>query len=561
MLRWKHLPWDAQQSERKRRIALRLNSLADPYFFGKVILGQTRMVQHLHGAWLDRLSDPNLHLVLESPRDHLKTTCGTMTLPMWWALPFEAQEEDWMAALGYGPEWIRYMKRIHKRDIRITIANETEPNAIKIGFRFDYQYQKNEMFRRIFGDILPETGATWNQLIKTQKRTSQSSGEGTFNFIGVGTALQSNHMDRAIQDDLFGEGAQYSQSEREKTIEWHQKLAGTFDTDFESETGMNMELVIGNRWALNDLNGWIRQNNPLFQFETHSAEGGCCERHPAGQPIFPEEFTLERLHQLRVRFGARFYSCHYLNNPISEEQCEFRREWLRTFRLYQKDFGVDSSGNPLKKTFLELIPRNVNEVAEDFAVSTLERILILDPNHGGEKGRARHAALVIGWRRNKGRKEIFLLESWAKSVSHESMKAHVAEMGARWHVNKFLVEVIAGQDGWLAYFEQTMREKAGGCLVQGLPKERGAGAKERRILSMSPKYERGEVAIRQKGGGVEDFIQEFEYYPNGTTVDLLDCMGYVFNQVETQEPDMNRWHYLTEKSMEQRRRSVGRAGY
>lgn len=559
MLKWKHLPWGENQSPKSRIVALRLNSLADPYFFGKVILGQYRMVQHLHGAWLDRLSDPNLHLVLESPRDHLKTTCGTMTLPMWWALPFEDREEDWMRELGYGDEWIRYMKRIHSRNLRITIANETEPNAIKIGFRFDHQYEKNQLFREVFSDLLPETGAVWNQLIKTHKRTKQSSGEGTFNFIGVGTALQSNHMDRAVQDDLFGEGALYSQSERDRTIEWHQKLAGTFDTDFESETGMNLELVIGNRWALNDLNGWIRQNNPLFQFETHSAEGGCCQKHPPGQPIFPEEFTLERLQQLRVRFGSRFYSSHYLNNPISEEQCDFRKDWLRRYRVYRKDVGMKSDGTPLQQTWIEVIPRGKDDVAKDFPVAELERVLILDPNHGGEKGRARHAAIVVGWRKKQGRKEIYLLESWAKAISHESMKGHVADMASRWHVQKFFVEVIAGQDGWLAFFEQTMREKIGGCLVQGLPKERGAGAKERRILSMSPLYERGQVFVRLTGS--EDFVQEFEYYPNGTTVDLLDCMGYLFNIVETQTVDVGRWQYQMNRDMELRRRSVGKAGY
>lgn len=561
MLQWKHLPWGKEVSPKARKTALRLNSLADPYFFAKVVLGQTRMVEHLHGNWLNRLSDPNLHLVLESPRDHLKTSCGTFALPIWWALPFEAREEDWMVELGYEDEWIRYMKRIHSRDLRITIAIETEPNAVKIGYRFDNAYQRNEMFRTVFSDLLPETGAVWNQLIKTHKRSKQSSGEGTFNFIGVGTALQSNHMDRAIQDDLFGEGALYSQSERDKTIEWHQKLAGTFDTDFGSETGMNLELVIGNRWAINDLNGWIRQNNPLFQFETHSAEGGCCERHPAGQPIFPEEFTMERLNHLKVRFGGKFYSSHYLNNPLSEDQCAFRKQWLRRFRTYQKEFGTDQSGTPLKKTYIELLPMDGQTVTEDFPVSTLERLLVLDPNHGGEKGKARHAAIVVGWRKHEGKKQLFLLESWAAAVSHDRMIGEVVKLAERWHCQKLYVETIAGQDGWRFFFDRQMKDKMPSLMVDELPKERGAGAKERRILSMSPLYERGQVAVRNSGGGVEEFLKEFEYYPNGTTVDLIDCMGYLFNIVEQQTVDMGLWKAQYERDMERRRRSIGKAGY
>jgi hypothetical protein len=559
MLKWKHLPWNKDQSPRSQKVALRLNALADPYFLGKVILGQTRIVQHLHGKWLDRLSDPNLHLVLESPRDHMKTTCGTFILPIWWALPFENREEDWMRELGYGDEWIRYMKRIHSRNLRILIAVETEPNAVKIGYRFDTAYEKNALFREVFSDLIPKPGAVWNQLIKTHNRTGQSSGEGTFNFIGVGTALQSNHMDRAIEDDLFGENAQYSQSERERTIEWHQKLPGAFDTDTSSETGMNLELVIGNRWCIGDLNDHIRRNDPLFKFETHSAEGGCCPDHPAGEPIFPEEFSMERLQALRVRFGARFYSSHYLNNPISEETCDFRKDWLRRYRPYIKEVGFKSDGTALKQTWIEVLPRGKDDIVEDFRVADLERVLILDPNHGGERGRARHAAIVAGWRKRNGIKEVYLLDCWAKAVSHETMKGQVAAMAARWRVQKFLVEVVAGQDGWLAYFDRTLPEKSPGCIVSGLPKERSAGAKERRILSMSPYYERGQVFVPVRGA--EAFIEEYEYYPNGTTVDLLDCMGYLFSVVETQSVDAGAWKYQAEREMERRRRSIGRAGY
>jgi hypothetical protein len=539
---------------------MRLNSLADPYFFGKVVLKQNRLVSHLHGKWLNRLSDPNLHLVLQAPRDHLKTTSGTLTLSIWWSLPFENREEDWMRALGYGDEWIRFMKRIHSRNLRTMIATETEPNAVKMGVRFDNQYQKNEVFRHVFSDLIPETGTTWNQLVKTQRRDS-SAGEGTFNFFGVGTALQSNHFDRAIEDDLFGEDALYSEATRNQTIEWHQKLPGAFDTDFQADNQCNLELVIGNRWGIHDLNGWIKENNPTFDFETHSAEGGCCKEHPAGEPIFPEEFTMTRLEALRVRFGTRAYSAHYLNEPLTEEECSFRVSWLPRYRLNKKSFGMNQDGNPIQKTVIEMISKDGQSVQEDVEVSTLERLLILDPNHGGEHGRARHAVIVVGWRREQGKKKIYLLECWAKAVSHDTMIGEAAKMAARWHVQKFYVETIAGQDGWLFYFERDLREKLPQTVILSLPKERGAGAKERRIMSMSALYERGQVIVRNSGGGVEEFLKEYEQHPQARTVDLLDCMGYLFNIVEQQEIDPRAWKAQIEKDAEARRRSIGRAGY
>ena len=559
-LRWRFLPWDKSVSERARKLAMRLNALADPYFFGKVILGYDRLVQHLHGPWLQTLSDPNLHMVFEAPRDHFKTTCGTVVLSIWWTLPFEEREENWCRGLGYGEEWIRYMKRIHSRNLRVLIASETEPNAVMMGFRFDHQYEKNKTFRDTFSDLLPPTGSVWNQLTKTHNRT-QSSGEGTFNFVGVGTVLQSRHLDRAIEDDLFGEEALYSESSRKATIEWHQRLPGAFDTDVQSEGYINLELVTGNRWGLNDLNGWIRENNPQFRFETHSAEGGCCARHPAGQPIFPEEFTMERLAQLRVRFGIRSYSAHYLNQPVTEEECSFRVKWLRRYRLDKKPMGIKQDGSPVERTYIERLPASANEVLEDIALSDLKRILILDPNHGGEKGRARHAAVVVGYRKHAGKNEIYLLQSWAKAISHDQMAGQVKKMAERWHVERVFVETIAGQDGWLLYFERELRSSLPQTFVESCPKERGAGAKERRILSMSPLYERGQVWVRNSGDGVEDFLHEYEYHPNGTTVDLIDAMGYLFNIVETQQIDSGMWQRQFNRDMEQRKRSVGKCGY
>ncbi len=556
---WELLPWQGK-SEKAKITALRLNSLGDPFFFAKVIMGYNRFVRHLHGEWLKSLSVADLHLVLEAPRDHFKSSCGTIVLPMWWALPFANREEDWMRSFGYGDEWIRYMKRIHSSDLRIVIASETEPNAIQMGFRYDFQYQKNQMFREVFSDLLPKTGDNWNQLIKTHNRSS-GQGEGTFNFVGVGTVLQSRHFDRAVEDDLFGEEALYSDSTRQQTIEWHQRLPGAFDTDTLAPGFINLELVLGNRWGLSDLNGWIRENDPSFRFETHSAEGGCCDKHPAGQPIFPEEFTMDRLAALRVRFGLRSYSAHYLNLPITEEECNFRKEWIPRFRLFKKEFGIGNDGNPVQKTVIERVPGKDGRVLEDIPVANLERLLLLDPNHGGEKGRARHAAIVVGILKLDKKKIIFLLESWAKAVSHDAMIGEVTAMAMRWHVDKFYVETIAGQDGWMHYFERDLRARMPSIVVTSLPKERGAGAKDRRILSMSPKYERGEFYVRATGGGSEEFMREYEFYPNGNTVDLIDAAGYLFNIVEQEGVDLGAWQARQAKDMEMRRRSIGKAGY
>ena len=557
--RWRILP--PGKTPKGRRISQRLNSLGSLYYFSKVVLGNERLVRHLHEPWCERLSDPGLHLVLEAPRDHFKSTIGSVSLPIWWALPFGAAEEDWMFQLGYSEEFVRNQKVLHSVNRRTRIASEVEENAVKIGMRIDAQYTSNPRFRDVFEDLIPGTGANWNQLSMTQKRNPLIEGA-TFEITGMGGAIQSRHADRSISDDLYGEKALYSPSVAEQTFEWFRKLPGAFDTDILAPGLRNLELVIGNRWGMRDLNAWIRENDPSFEFETHSAEGGCCPGHPPGTPIFPEEFTLERLAGLRVRFGLRGYSAHYLNKPMAEEEASFRAAWLPRFRTVVKEAGFDTQGKTRQQTVIQHNAAKDGSVEADIPVADLRRILVLDPNHGGENGRARHAAVVIGVRKGaNGMKRLYLLECWAKSVSHDSMMGEVGKLARRWRVQEFYVETIAGQDGWLAYFTRVLYEADPGITVRALPKERGAGAKERRILSMSPLYERGQVLVRVAGAGVEDFMGEYETHPQSRTVDLLDCVGYLFNIVETGEVDAKRWAHLAERANQARARSVGRAGY
>jgi hypothetical protein len=146
-------------------------------------------------------------------------------------------------------------------------------------------------------------------------------------------------------------------------------------------------------------------------------------------------------------------------------------------------------------------------------------------------------------------------------VEDDAMIGEVTAMAMRWHVDKFYVETIAGQDGWMHYFESDLRARMTSIVVTSLPKERGAGAKDRRILSMSPKYERGEFHVRATGGGSEEFMREYEFYPNGNTVDLIDAAGYLFNIVEQEGVDLGAWQARQAKDMEMRRRSIGKAGY
>src|ERR1700689_4842151 len=91
----------------------RINALGSLFFFASHVLHKTRLSgsrPFLHQRMCTSLEREDLHLVLEMPMGHFKTTVGTEALSMWWALPFTARDEFMMRELGYDDQWIAWMK-------------------------------------------------------------------------------------------------------------------------------------------------------------------------------------------------------------------------------------------------------------------------------------------------------------------------------------------------------------------------------------------------------------------------------------------------------------------
>lgn len=508
----------------------------------------------------------SLYLVGEGYIPTHNTSLASVSAPMWWALPFTAEDEDQMYALGYSEAWIRWMRRAHYSSTRTLIASETISNARKIGVKIDGHYQSNAIFRYLFPSIIPKDSARWNQDSMTHNRMDGVyHGEGTYDFIGVKGALQSRHYDRQVIDDAVGEKAINSELVMETTIDWVRKLPGAFDSDPKRPGALADQLFIGNRWSHRDLNSWLRKNVPNLKFLTHACDGGCCELHPSGTPIFPEEFTLEKLEEIRQIEGNYNFSAQYRNNPIAPDAVRFKESWLRHYSVdvwkepsmssqivnwnqlsvetknaiqggHSEDV-VESYGATPKRLKVALVHEvESGEVIEDIRAGDLDRICLMDPNHSEEKGRARNAILVIGiYNRPPAKRRIYLLDCWAKSSSHEewlnaalSTQPGKRGLAVKWRCHYLYIESeIAGQHGWKFAIRERMKTMGIDCqfTLRPLKTDRSSNAKHNRIISIESIYENGLFWVPRSGCG--EWKQEYAEYPNGETMDLLDLTGYL----------------------------------
>lgn len=506
--------------------ALRMNGFGSLFYLTKIILKRRRLSYSLHLPFCNQLEADYIKDLIEMPRDHFKSTICVEGLPIWWSLPLMQQDLDYFAKLNYSDEFIKWQVRRHNLNRRNCLVSENITNAAKLGSRVRWHFESNALYRACYPETLPTPGQTWTNYSLHVNRgafgTGASHGEGTFDFLGAGGALQSRHYDGLIQDDLVGRKAIDSPTVMEDTIEYHRLLVGAFDS--EDKEHENDELVVGNRWGFHDLNSYIRENETWFRISSHSALGGCCDQHSPDTPIFPEEFSFEKLLKFRARLGAYNFSCQFLNNPIAPEDADFQASWLKYYSTYR-----DSEG---RLTIQHEVQNG--EVIKDTKVGHLAIAMAVDPNHSGNAaaGRCRHAIVVVGKIVDEHDNDhYYLLEAWAKHVSYGALVDKIYFFCDKWRLNKFGLETVAAQ--MYLKFHIDEKNKVSGRKLSIIPLKGEVEApdgtltkkKTWRILNvLSPIFERGAFNVNRKH---QDFLGEYQTFPRGKYVDLLDALAYV----------------------------------
>jgi hypothetical protein len=559
MTRWKtiNLP-DAADDPDGYHNAVRLNSLGSLFYFTKFTLRKHRLTK-LHWHLCNSLEHENLSLVMEVPMSHFKTTLG-IGLSIWWALPFTEEDEEAMRGLGYKDAWIRYMRSIHDQNMRTLVTHEVADQAAAIGKVVDDAYYNNDLFMEVFKEIIPDRTCTWTNQHKFQRRLpGGDASTGTFEYRGVGQSVQGLHAQGIIPDDNFGKAAQDSLLKGdgkvvEDLIRWYQQVGTRFDPRVKDA---RRHLVIGNAWAHNDLNWWISKNQPHFKFETHSAEGGCCNLHPPGQPILPEEWTMERLAKERQRLGKYDYSHFYLNIRTLPEEVRFRNDYLRYFKFAQSrpDLQLDDLRNIL------LLRHEVHDgnVIEDFQPGALVWRMIVSVNHAKKVNSKTHCILVTGYDPESTR--LYLLSIWSENSSYSDLVDEMFATAKRFEHWKrgsdFIWMTTTGAQLLKFYINgRNIREKKKIEFNMFPNEDESEGGRRNLVEALQPLFKQNQVWVQRNQ---EAFHEEFENYP-ASAMDILAALGCVPNTMDV--ADSRAAHEFMKTQLEAfTNRGSGQSGY
>lgn len=268
------------------------------FFLARGILGFGDLDKSIHKPVCDTLQDYKAHSksIIILPRDWFKSTLGSIAYPIW--------------------------RAINDPNVRGLIVQNSHSNACKKLQAIKQIFEKNQLFRALYADILPDSSCRWSSECLTVKR-SGAHPEGTFEAAGTGTAVTSRHYDFIIEDDtvapekdaLKGMIQQPTQLEIEKAIGWH-KVA----MPLQLHPTKSHRIVIGTRWAERDLIGWIIKNEPNYKIITRKAREN-------GKVVW-ERFDAETLKAIEHILGPYMFAALYMNEPTEAINQVFHRDWI-----------------------------------------------------------------------------------------------------------------------------------------------------------------------------------------------------------------------------------------
>lgn len=219
------------------------------------------------------------------------------------------------------PAW--YIGRHPDKEIVTTSYNADL--ATEFGFKVRDEVSSNN-YKMLFGTMLREDSQSKQRLVTREG--------GSYSAIGVGGALTGKGADILLIDDPI-KGRQDADSKLVRDITW-QWYTSTAYTRLYKDSAI---ILIQTRWHMDDMAGrlinqmelggeqWEIINLPAVGTQDDLYKGAIMRLE--GAALWPDEFSLKQLEDIKGVIGVYEFSALYQQNPIASESQEFKPEWMQ----------------------------------------------------------------------------------------------------------------------------------------------------------------------------------------------------------------------------------------
>jgi hypothetical protein len=366
-------------------------------------------------------------------------------------------------------------------------------------------WENNERLKAAFPEIVPEFNKTrWSDHCAQVARSIKAT-EGTYTAVGVGGSVISQHFDMILEDDLIyankddftGQELMPNQEDIENAVGWH-KLAFSLLVDPKRSCIFNR----GTRWAPHDLIAYIREHETHYTcMEITSTVGG---KWPIDDEqvdcVWPERYDKEALEQIRDTQGPKIFETQYLNRPRAGEDVTFDASYLK-----------------------------VHDSLEEFPYY-LKWSTYVDLAGWSDKKRQARNVILTGAKDENNHLWIGRIDCGRFNPSEviAKFKEHQKQFNSR-----VKIEEIQYQRAIRHFAKLDMENDGDFYNIEALPYDGRKDAKNLRIQGLEPVVRNGAFHILRS---MKSLKSEMEDYPYSTTVDILDCCGYLLRHSAASKP-------------------------
>lgn len=306
---------------------------------------------------------------------------------------------------------------------------------------------------------------------------------------GVGGALTGHGAHLLVIDDPVKNWEEAnSQLIRDRTWDWFRTVAMT-----RLETGGNI-VVVMTRWHPDDLVGRLIKSDAskwdVVRIPALAGEGDPLGRME-GEALWPKRYSADELGAIKNQIGEFFFDALYQQNPRNREVSLFQRGWFEV---------------------VDIAPRCPVKVRYwDLAATTKKRS---DWTVGALLGMSAEGM-------------IYVLDVKRFQAAPHQVEAVVGQTAKIDGIDVIVrMEQEAGAAG-VALKEHYARDVLRGFCFDA---SKSTGNKETRAFPLASFAQSGNIKL-QKGAWIEDFLAEFENFPQGQHDDIVDSVGGAFSEL------------------------------
>lgn len=398
-------------------------------------------------------------------------------------------------------------RMIRNPNIRILISSETQIKSQAFVGEIKAHIEQNPKFRAIFGDWVSEDKA-WREGEITINRRTQVLKEPTVTAASLEKMSSIGyHYDMIILDDVVSPLNVNTQEQLEKTIKHYTLLLSVLDPGFDKEIW-----VVGTRWHLSDLYGWIEdpQGQEREQFEIFVKAAV----EPDGKLLLPDRLNKEYLEDQRKTQGDFLFSCNYLLRPINSDTATFQKEHVR---IYQKAPGREGL-----YFFMTVDPAVSLKTTADYTGIIVNGV---DYEHN--------------W---------WIHEAIQRRLELSDLIEMIFYLCDKYQPMMCLgLEKYALEKLLMVNLQQEMIKRNRSLPIKEIPTDNRV-SKEHRIKALEPKFQAGKIYIKEEHEALKDQII---FHPQVKHDDLLDALksqlAITFPGPLVEAKPEEKWAHLTQK--------------